>query len=687
MRTPFIALVGTPNSGKTTLFNALTGSNYKVANYPGVTVEKKEGALQLPSGKKIILSDLPGIYGIGGSSFDEQITSNIILGLDTHTRTPDLILIIADAINLERNLYLISQLLDQNTPTILCLNMMDEVESAGITIYRDLLEKKTNLPVVSISARTKSGLDELQKKIEDLLALEQKDAPHLLSWNKASEQVREELEHIRTDLESVANSPSPYVLAGAYLSQSIVPASASERELINQARARLITSGIDPFSYEASGRYQWAHSVARDVQRLPELKQFSWRAKIDNFISGKYTGLATFAIMMFCMFQAIFSWSSVPTELLDSLITKISGALIQIIPPGQIQSLLVDGILAGVGSVVVFVPQIALLFLFLGFLEDSGYLARAAVLMDRIMRPFGLQGRGFVPLLNSFGCAIPGILSTRSIPSWADRLTTIMVIPLMSCSARLPVYTLIIAAVIPATTVLGVFSLQSITFFGLYFLGIIGALFVALIMRRGFLHHNPTVFVLELPPLRAPSLRTTLRQVWDQVLGFLKNAGTIIFLCSIILWFLTTYPHYDEPQADIRARSSFAGQLGHILEPALKPLGFNWEIGVGLIAAFAAREVFVSSLATMYNVSTEGENSHSLLQLLKERHLQGDFSIATALSLLVFFVFACQCMSTLSVCYRETRSYKWPIIMFGYLTLLAYLASMLTYNVAYSLGL
>ncbi|MCB0360621.1 MAG: ferrous iron transporter B, partial [Bdellovibrionales bacterium] len=376
------------------------------------------------------------------------------------------------------------------------------------------------------------------------------------------------------------------------------------------------------------------------------------------------------------------AWASIPMDFIDEQIVSLGAFISSHLEPGPLESLLVDGVLAGVGSVVIFVPQIALLFFFIGILEDSGYLCRAAFVMDRVMRKVGLQGRSFIPLLSSFACAVPGIMSTRSIPSIADRFVTILVAPLMSCSARLPVYTVLIAAFIPAVYVGGIFPLQGLVMLSLYLLGIIGAAIVSWVLKKAFFRGEPALFVMEMPPFRTPSLTLVLREVWDRVSVFLKTAGTVIFACSIVLWFLASHPTADNGQP-VPVQESYAGMLGQQIEPIIEPLGFDWRIGIGLIASFAAREVFVSTLATVYNLEDVDNVTQSLTGLLRRGAERGTgFGLPTALALLVFYVFACQCMSTLAVCRRETGSWKWPALMFGYMSVLAYLGAMATYHLS-----
>ena len=485
------------------------------------------------------------------------------------------------------------------------------------------------------------------------------------------------LAHVSTS----GNEDTQRLLGSAMLADSIL----SPSELlgpIEESRTELLGLGIDPFSFEATARYQWINSIIRRavVQTKPTTGSVS--EKLDRILSHRVWGALVFLSVMAMVFQSIFTWAQFPMEVIDSAFAFLGNSINQLLPEGVLRSLLVDGIIAGVGNVVVFVPQIALLFFFLGLLEDSGYLSRAAFLMDRVMRPFGLQGRSFIPLLSSFACAIPGILSSRTIPSWADRMATIMVAPLMSCSARLPVFAVLIAAFIPDYSVLGVISLQGLVLLGMYFLGIAGAAFVAWALKLSLLRGKPALFVMEMPPLRLPSLKVVLREVSDRVMTFLRTAGTTILACSILLWVLASYPKPPEGVSTGRVQYSFAGRIGQAMEPVLRPLGFTWEVGVGILTSFAAREVFVSTLATVYNLDDTKDTNTSLIDTLKRKRASGAFSTASALSLMVFYVFACQCMSTLAVCKRETGSWGWTAFMFFYMTILASVSAFFTFHLA-----
>ncbi len=680
-----IALAGNPNCGKTTLFNALTGLHYKVANYPGVTVEKKEGRFNLVENEEVTLLDLPGIYSLSGSSLDERIATKVLLGTIEKGSCPDLLVAVVDASNLERNLYLVTQLIDMGLPLVIALNMVDIAERRGLRIYKELLSRLLDVPVVPIIANKGEGFAELKSALSQLSKIP-KQSNRQFTWLNVAPAFRASslsLGKRYLELEnSVLRSDEGMMLllGSSLLSESLTPTNPQLRlELLNE-RQKLRETGIDPFTFEATNRYKFINSVVTKACVKEHAEKRGVPEFLDSLTTHRIWGTLIFVLLMSFIFQSIFLWAELPMNFIESAFLTLGEFVRKLLPAGQLNSLLVDGVIAGVGSVVMFVPQIAILFLFLGLLEDTGYLARAAFLMDRIMRPFGLQGRSFIPLLSSFACAIPGILSSRTIPSWADRLATIMIAPLMSCSARLPVYAVLIAAFIPEHYVLGVFSLKGLTLLGMYLLGIVGALLVSWALKVTILKHEPAMFVMEMPSFKTPSIKGVIREVYDRVKAFIVNAGTTILACSIILWFLASYPRLPEDYVGSRIEASYAGQIGHAMEPIIKPLGFNWEIGVGLLASFAAREVFVSSLATVYNIEDDSESSKSLVQHLRAQKADGSFTTLSALSLLVFYVFACQCMSTLAVCRRETGSWSWTAFMFIYMTALAYISSLVTFQ-------
>ncbi len=629
-----VVLAGNPNCGKTSVFNALTGSAYKVANYPGVTVERRDGELSLESSDdRIIVTDIPGTYSLQGESLDERIAQQ---ELREHS---DLIVIVVDSSNLQRNLYLASEIIDLGHPVILALNMIDLAQKQGVKILDARLEALLDVPVVPLVASQKRGVAELERTIRQMLHAPRISARRF-AWAKDDEK--------------------------------LAALSSSKQSTVNAAQ----------YAEVAAARYRWIDKLNSQVS-VQEGSPSRWASRLDTLCTHRFSGLLVFAGIMALMFQSIYTWATIPMEWIDSAILGLSKFLASLLPSGQIRSLVIDGILAGVGSVLIFIPQIGLLFLFIGILEDSGYLARAAFVVDRIMRKFGLQGRSFIPLLSSFACAIPGIMATRSIPSLSDRMITIMVAPLMSCSARLPIYTLLIAAYIPPIFWGGFLSFQGLVMTSLYLLGIVGAALVAFLFRKTLFRAEPTIFLMEMPPFRLPSLKLIGRDVIDRLKIFIRNAGSTILACSIVLWFLASHP-LNENREPPTVQQSYAGSLGRAIEPLIKPLGFNWQIGIGIISSFAAREVFVSSMATVHSLDSDQSNRDSLTNLLRaKKNVPGELSTAGALSLLVFYVFSCQCMSTLAVCRRETGSWRWPALMFVFMTVMAYGASWLTFSLSH----
>ncbi len=684
-----VVIAGNPNSGKTTLFNALTGLRYKVGNYPGVTVERKIGSINLSENERAVLVDVPGIYTLSNFSEDEQVATKILFGSYPKEAPPDIVIAVIDCTNLERNLYFLSQLIDFGYPIVVALTMGDLANKVGIQIHSELLAKELDLPIVPIHANKKHGLEELKSTL--LKTIESsKTSSKKFTWCKDYPEVIQATTILGNKIieaepslpKSTATLLGLGIASDSFFAHSNKQTDKKSDELtkvIEETKQIISKNGLDPLSFDTTLRYIWANKVftrSSQVQQATGLLS----EKIDKILTNRVSGFLTFILLMAMLFQSIFIWAVAPMEYIASGINFISQTLSNLLPEGSMfSSLVVDGIVAGVGNVLVFVPQIAILFFLLSLLEDSGYLARAAYVMDRVMRPFGLQGRSFIPLLSSFACAIPGILSTRTIASKADRLATILIAPLMSCSARLPVYSVLISACIPSTLTYFGLSAQGITLLGMYLLGVVVAAIVSLILKLTILKGEPALFVMEMPPLRRPSLTTVFYDVYDRVRSFIKDAGTMILACSIVLWFLASFPKPPAEYTESPVRYSMAGRLGSFIEPAIKPLGFNWEIGISLIASFAAREVFISSLATIYQLDAE-EDQGSLIAVLKRKNSEGSFTTRTALSLMVFYVFACQCMSTLAVTRRETGSWSWVVLMFSYMTILAWSMSYLTYN-------
>ncbi|MFZ3191949.1 MAG: ferrous iron transporter B [Moraxellaceae bacterium] len=608
-----IALVGNPNCGKTSLFNRLTGTRQKVANYAGVTVERKEGRLQLPSGRHLKILDLPGAYSLQATSPDEAITRAVCLGELADEARPDLLVCVVDATNLRLHLRFVLELRALGRPMLLVLNMMDDAARRGIQIDQDLLSKKIGLPVVTTIATQANGVQSLLQQLD-------------LDW------------------QNWIVSPDTHALHQPDLHQQV-------RELL-------------------------AETVS-----MPALTD-QRDDRLDRILLHPVWGLLCLALIMFMIFQAVFAGAAPLMDGIETLFAGISDLVSAQMPDGVLKSLVVDGIIAGVGGVVVFLPQILILFLFILLLEESGYLPRAAFLLDRLMFKSGLSGRSFIPLLSSFACAVPGVMATRSIQDPRDRLATIMVAPLMTCSARLPVYALLIGAFIPAQTVAGLFNLQGLVLFALYAAGIASALAVSWLMKKIHRDRSEHALLLELPSYRVPSWRSVSLGLYERASIFLKRVGGIILALTILLWFLASFPALPDGATGSAIDYSFAGQLGHLMAPIFAPLGFSWQICIALIPAMAAREVVVAALGTVYALSGNDDMlSQQLSPLIADQ-----WSLATALSLLVWFVFAPQCIATLATVRRETGSWRQVSIMTAYLFGLAYLMAMLTYQAAVALG-
>ena len=608
---PLVALIGPPNSGKTTLYNQLTGLRQKVANYPGVTVEKHVGRAQIGDGAAVDVVDLPGVNGFSARTLDEKVTRDVLEGRVVGLRAPDSVVLVVDSTRLESQLMLVEPILELELPTLLVLNMADELEDRGGRVRDDVLAAELGVEVVRTNARAGEGLG-----------------------------------LVRDWLRRVAGR-------GAGPSREAATVSNVSR------RAPLPT--VDAFSR----RRARVREVVRAAEFAPPGPS-AFSRRLDGIFLHRWFGPAIFALVVALVFQAIFTWA---TPFMDGVEWAIAGSgewLAARLPDSWFRSLLIDGVWAGVGSVVVFLPQILILFLFLGILEDSGYMARAAVIADRLMAGVGLQGRAFLPLLSGYACAVPAILAARTVEDERDRLATIFVTPFMTCSARLPVYALLIAAFIPERQLLGpFFGTRSATLLGLYALGAIAAVVTAFALRRTLLRGRSTSFVMELPPYRVPTLKTVAIRLYDRSKVFLRRAGTIIFAVTVVLWVLTQFPRTPDGAPPIEA--SALGQAGQVLEPAIEPLGFDWRIGVGLVSSLAAREVIVGTLGTIYGVEDASEASLSL-----QENLQSQLDLGSAIGLLVFFAFALQCMSTVAVMRRETAGWKWPALQFGYMLVLAY---------------
>ncbi|MDS4019354.1 MAG: ferrous iron transport protein B [Candidatus Competibacter sp.] len=617
-----IALVGPPNSGKTTLFNTLTGGRQKTANYPGVTVERKSGLLKTPGGHPVEVLDLPGSYSLRARSPDEAITRDVVLGRQAQETLPDAIVCVTDATNLGQHLRLLLELRQLGRPLILALNMMDIAQKRGCQISIEALSWQLGIPVVTTVAMRKSGVQDLLGQIDALL----NQTPATDGTAAISDWVE----------------PSPDAIR------------AYHREVERLLQEAVVREGAP--------------------ERLTR--------RLDRVLLHPVAGPLILLALLFLMFQAVFGWAKAPMDWIDGGMASLQQWLSAHLEESLLKSLLVDGIVAGVGGVVIFLPQILILFLFILLLEDSGYMTRAAFLMDRLMSAVGLNGRAFIPLLSSFACAVPGIMAARTIAHPLDRLVTILIAPLMTCSARLPVYVLLIAAFVPATTVWGGIGLQGLVMFGLYATGIVGALVVAGVLRLTLLRGGRQPLLMELPSYKWPSPANVLLGLWERAKIFIRRIGTIILSVLIVLWFLSTFPAPPDGATEPAIYYSFAGLIGRTLEPLLAPIGFNWQIAIALVPGLAAREVAVAALGTVYALSgDEGAVTEALTATLAQ-----SWTLATALALLAWYVFAPQCLATLAAVRRETNSWRWAAFMFVYLMALAYIAAFVTYRVALALG-
>jgi ferrous iron transport protein B len=694
-----VALVGNPNTGKSTLFNALTGLNQKIGNFPGVTVDKKVGYSQLPDGRSAEIIDLPGTYSLYPKSRDESIVFSVLAEKDTEL-TPDLVVVILDATNLKRNLLLYTQVADLKIPVVIALNMIDLAKKGGVAIDINLLAKKLGVPVVSISARKLEGINELKTAISfaNKFALQEDSidvttiAPGLIA------SICREI-----------NTDNPYfALQLAHQHETLKFLTPAESERIEELEKEHSFHSQKAQATETIARYNYINDVLYDTVKTPvTAHDESHSNKIDKVLTHRVFGFIIFMGILLFMFQSIFAWSEYPMSLIESLFVLIQGGLRDILPAGPLTNLLVDGVVAGLSGVLVFIPQIAILFAFISVLEDTGYMSRVTFMMDKIMRKVGLNGKSVVPLIGGFACAVPSIMSTRTIENWKDRMITIMVTPLVACSARLPVYTLLIALVVPNHNVWWIFNLPGLALTGMYILSLLSAVIVAWVMKFILKSRERGYFIMELPVYRMPRWNNVLFSMYDRAKTFVLEAGKVIIAVSIILWVLSSYgpgdrfknidAKYSKPQyaqsmqpdslarviATEKLENSYAGVLGHVIEPVIKPIGFDWKIGIALITSFAAREVFVGTMATIYSVEGDADKIESVQQKMRNaKNPDGSpvFTLAVAFSLMMFYAFAMQCASTVAVVYRETKDWRWPAAQFAYMTALAYGAAFLVYH-------
>ena len=695
-----VALVGNPNTGKSTLFNVLTGLNQKIGNFPGVTVDKKVGYCTLPDGRQAEIIDLPGTYSIYPKSQDESIVFSVLADTDNPHR-PDLVVVILDASNLKRNLLLYSQVADLKIPIVVALNMMDLAKKSDIDIDVNLFAKKLGVPVVPISARKNEGIPALKNAISyaNKFALQEDSidvaaiAPDLIAG------ISKELK-----------IDNPYLaLQLAHQHETLTFLSPAENEKVEALEHEFGFNSQKAQGTETMARYAFINDLLYDTVKKPiaTAENETISNKIDKILTHKVFGFVIFFAILMFMFQAIFTWSAYPMSLIADAFVWVQDNLHHILPAGPLTSLLVDGVIAGLSGVMVFIPQIAILFAFISILEDTGYMSRVTFMMDKLMRKVGLNGKSVVPLIGGFACAVPSIMSTRNIESWKDRMITIMVTPLVTCSARLPIYTLLIALVVPNRNVWWLFNLQGLALAGMYLFSLISAIVVAWVFKFILKAKERGYFIMELPVYRMPRWSNVFYSMYERSKAFVFQAGRVIIAISVILWVLASYgpgdrfakidAQYSQPQytqhmstdslsrtvASAKLENSYAGVLGHTIEPVIRPLGFDWKIGIALITSFAAREVFVGTMATIYSVNGSAEKMQSVYEKMHQaknpKTGQPVFTLAVAFSLMMFYAFAMQCASTVAIVYRETKNWRWPAIQFAYMTVLAYAAAFIAY--------
>ena len=733
-----VALAGNPNCGKTTIFNALTGLRQKVANYPGVTVEKKTGRCKLPDGRWIEVIDLPGTYSLISRSPDEQVAMEVLRGLREGTKAPDVVVVVVDASNLQRNLYLVSQLVELGRPMVVALNMMDVAERRGIHVSPQSLERELGVPVVPVVGHKRQGIEQLKKAIGDARVAPMPDWPLPAVMKEELATVGQGLAVLDARLSAsdrASNLDTPaapkawicrddsgrkldryqaiaerLLIGDRAADLSHVISNQIVSRLLEAATGRMSAVGVDAMQADIEAHYRWIERVAaRSLASVDELaamgapadavlEQDSAKARtltdrLDAFLIHRVWGFVAFGLVMGLLFFSIFWLADPMMGAIEAAVTWLGEMVTARMAAGPLRALITDGIFAGVGGVIVFIPQIALLFLFLAILEDSGYLARAAFLMDRALAKVGLHGKSFIPLLSSFACAIPGIMATRTIENRKDRLATILVAPFMSCSARLPVYTLLIGTFFAASGAL----VQAGIMLSLYVLGVLAAAATAWVFKRSLLKGPASAFILEMPTYKLPQWSQVVRQVWVNTSAFVMKAGTIIFALSVILWAMMYYGASTTELARLEASGaeqnvvdsyrlnhSIAGRLGHAMEPIIRPLGYDWKIGVGLVGSFAAREIFVSTMGIVYSVGSDDEETEPLSAAMKSDAYPDGMPVWSpliAVSVLVWFVLAMQCMSTLAIVKRETGGWRWPLFMLVYMNGLAYVVCLVIYQV------
>ena len=693
-----VALIGNPNTGKTSLFNQLTGLTQKVGNYPGVTVDKKQGSCKLSATQNAVITDLPGTYSINPTSVDESIVLKTLLKKDIK-ESPDVILVVADVENLKRNLLLFSQIKDLEIPTVLAINMVDQMTRKGISIDLTALKEELNTEVVLISARKNQGIEAVKAAIIKCHVAAK--ATPMCDNKKIDPEYFEELKAINPN----------YTLYELWLmvTQKNFPEEISKQEKEKLLSFNKDVSKLKKYQHkETIYRYQEINKILKNTYLVDKSKAKDLRAKLDKVFTHRIFGYFIFLLVLLLIFQSIFDWSSLPMDLIDTTFAELSDFARSNLPTGVLSDLIVEGIIPGIGGVIIFIPQIAILFLFIAVLEETGYMSRVVFLMDKIMRRFGMNGKSIIPLISGTACAIPAIMATRTISSWKERLITILVVPFTTCSARLPVYAILISLIIPDTKIFGFYNLQAFTLLMLYALGFGTAILAAYILQKTLKIKSNSFFVVEMPNYKLPSVKNVLFDVLEKTKAFVLGAGKIILALSVVLWFLASngpesYKNAeqntiekvanqnlgtDELQqkiAAVKLENSYIGIMGKSIEPAIRPLGYDWKIGIALITSFAAREVFVGTLATIYSVGSDDENTTTIKEKMRSEINPATgkkiFNFPAGMSLLVFYAFAMQCMATLAIVKRETKTWKWPLIQLFGMTGLAYVCSLIVFQI------
>ncbi|CAA0175689.1 ferrous iron transport protein B [Tenacibaculum maritimum] len=694
-----VSLIGNPNTGKTSLFNQLTGLNQKVGNYPGVTVDRKEGTCKLPNNQTALITDLPGTYSINPTSIDESIVLKTLVNAEK-SKKPEVVVVVADVENLKRNLLLFTQIQDLEIPTVLAINMADQMDRKGISIDVELLKKELKTEIVLISVRNNVGIEEVKKAIIKSSILEKGEA--VCSINSKIDRAYFEKLH------EVSSKFSLYEL-WLMVTQNSFPDNISKEEKNKIQDFRSDLSKVKKYQHkETIYRYQVINGILKNTYKVERSKGTDVRGQLDRIFTHKIFGYLIFFAILLLIFQSIFDWASAPMDFIDGFFVTIAEVTKSKLPEGMFTDLLTEGIIPGIGGVVIFIPQIVILFMFIAILEETGYMSRVVFLMDKIMRRFGMSGKSVIPLISGTACAIPAVMATRTISSWKERLITILVTPFTTCSARLPVYAILIALVIPNKKIFGIVNLQGLTLLGLYGLGFLTAIIAAYILHKTLKIKNESFFIVEMPNYKIPSFKNVFFDVFEKTKAFVLGAGKIILAISIVLWFLasngpTSFKNVEKEVlanasyntlsdaekaqkiASEKLEKSYIGIMGKTIEPVVKPLGYDWKIGIGLITSFAAREVFIGTLATIYSVENDDEDTTTIKQKMQSEINpetgKSRFDLGTGLSLLVFYAFAMQCMATLAIVKRETKSWKWPLIQLLGMGGLAYISAFITYQI------